>query len=243
MATEGSGSAGPLAGKAAIVTGGGQGVGRGIALALAAAGARVVVCGRTESTLDDVREEIGARGGTARSIRCDVTVPTDLDRLVELTVAAFGTVDILVNSAMIVPHGTLLDIGDETIAAGWESGPLAALRLMRRCHPYLRGGGAIVNVSSGASIAPMTHHRAVYAATKAALNAISRGAAVEWGPDGIRVNTIMPFAHSPALDRFAADEPQALADVLAAIPLRRTGDPESDIGQAAVFLAFPPHTL
>ncbi|OHV45445.1 3-oxoacyl-ACP reductase [Pseudofrankia sp. BMG5.36] len=222
-----------------MVTGGGQGVGRGIALALAGAGARVVVCGRTEPTLDAVRKEIEARGGTALTIRCDVTVPADLIRLVELTVAAFGTVDILVNSAMTVPFGTLLDISEETIAAGWESGPLAALRLMRLCHPYLRGGGSVVNVSSGASIAPMTHDRAVYAATKAALNSISRGAAVEWGPDGIRVNTIMPFAHSPALERFAADEPAAMADVLATIPLRRTGDPESDIGQAAVFLASP----
>jgi NAD(P)-dependent dehydrogenase (short-subunit alcohol dehydrogenase family) len=226
-----------LAGRVAIVTGAGQGVGRGIALALAAAGAQVAVCGRTEAKVDEVRAEIEGRGGTALALRCDVTVPDDLARLVERTVEAFGTIDILVNAAMTVPHGTLLEISEEAIAAGWESGPLAALRLMRLCHQYLRARhGSVINVSSGVSVSPITHDRALYAAAKAAQNAISRHAAVEWGPD-IRINSIMPLANSPALERFAAEEPEAMAEIVAGIPLRRTGDPETDIGRAVVYLA------
>lgn len=228
-----------LAGKVAVVTGAGQGVGRGIALALAGAGAHVAICGRTPATLDTTRGEIEARGVQALAVRCDVMVAADLARLVAQTVETFGTIDILVNSAMVVPTGTLLEISEEAVAAGWESGPLAALRLMRHCQPYLRGGGAIINVSSSASVNPSTHSRGLYAATKAALNALSRAAANEWGPDGIRVNTIFPLADSPALRRFAEEEPAAMADVLAGIPLRRVGDLESDIGAAAVFLASP----
>ncbi|WP_045877544.1 SDR family oxidoreductase [Pseudofrankia sp. DC12] len=240
MATRAAGGqAQVLSGKAAIVTGAGQGVGQGIALALAGAGARVAICGRTEATIDVTRAEIEARGGSAIAVRCDVMVPDDLGRLVSETVEAFGTVDILVNSAMAVPSGPLLEISEEAVAAGWESGPLAALRLMRLCHPHLRGGGTIINVSSSASVNPSTHSRGVYAATKAALNALSRAAANEWGPDDIRVNTIFPLASSPALRRFAEEEPDAMADVIAGIPLRRLGDQETDIGAAAVFLASP----
>jgi NAD(P)-dependent dehydrogenase (short-subunit alcohol dehydrogenase family) len=240
MATlAGGGQEQVLAGKVAIVTGAGQGVGQGIALALAGAGAHVAVCGRTEATIDATRASIEARGVRAIAVRCDVMLPADLSRLVARTVEAFGTVDILVNSAMVVPAGTLLEISEEAVAAGWESGPLAALRLMRLCHPYLRGGGAVINVSSSASVNPSTHSRGAYAATKAALNALSRGAANEWGPDGIRVNTIFPLASSPALRRFAEEEPDAMADVIAGIPLRRLGDQETDIGAAAVFLASP----
>ncbi|MBX6389253.1 MAG: SDR family oxidoreductase [Frankia sp.] len=236
---------GVLAGRVAIVTGGGQGVGRGIALALASEGARVVVCGRTEAPLQAVRDEIAARGGTVLAVRCDVTVLDDLRELVRRTVEEFGGIHILVNNAMIVPHGKLLDLEEEKVAAAWESGPLAAFRLMRLCHPYLRRsddnphGGAVINLSSGASVAPVTHDRAMYAVTKSAINSLSRGAAVEWGPDGIRVNTIMPLANSPALERFARETPEAMEDVLSGIPLRRVGDPETDIGRAVVFLASP----
>lgn len=228
-----------LEGKVAIVTGGGRGVGQGISLALAAEGASVVLCGRSVEPLEATRQEIESRGGSALSHACDVGDAAELARLVETAVATFGTVDILVNNAMQIPHGTLLEISEETIDAAWRSGPMAALRLMRLCHPYLRDGGAIVNVSSGASLNPDRTLRGVYAATKGALNSFSRAAATEWGPDGIRVNVIMPLASSESVARFIENEPEDANAMIAAVPLRRVGDPEADIGRAVVFLCGP----
>jgi len=225
-----------LSGRTAIVTGGGHGVGRGIALALSDAGAQVVVCGRTRETLSGVRKEIEARGGVALDVVCDVTRVADLERLVTTTVERFGGINILINNAAIVPHGTLLEIDDALVQAAWETGPVATLHLMRLCHPHLKGDGAIVNVSSGVAISGNAQRRGIYAATKAALNAISRAAANEWGPDGIRVNTIMPVARTEALDRFFANEPERAEAMLAGIPLGRVGDTEEDIGRAVAFI-------
>lgn len=228
-----------LEGRVAIVTGGGHGVGRGIALALAGAGARVVICGRTPETLAQVRAEIEARAGEALNVVCDITQAHDRERLIATTLERFGAINILVNNAAFVPHGALLDIADETIDAAWQTGPLASLYLMRLCHPHLKGDGAIVNVSSGASIANSVPVRGIYAAVKSALNAISRAAANEWGPDGIRVNTIMPVALTAPFERFMENEPEQAQAVIRNIPLRRIGDPETDIGAAVVFLVGP----
>jgi len=230
---------GVLAGKTAIVTGGGKGVGRGIALALAAEGANLVVCGRSPSALEETSAAVRERGAAALAVTCDVCHADQLEALVDGTVRTFGTIDVLVNNAMQVPHGTILEISEETIDAAWRSGPLAALRLMRLCHPHLVGGGAIVNVSSGAALDGAAPQRGVYAATKAALNSLSRAAAVEWGPDGIRVNVVMPFARTDAVARFLENEPEYAAQVIARVPLRRVGDPEDDIGRAVVFLCGP----
>jgi NAD(P)-dependent dehydrogenase (short-subunit alcohol dehydrogenase family) len=228
-----------LDGRAAIVTGGGHGVGRGIALALSDAGAQVVICGRTPETLAGVRKEIEARGGVGLDVVCDITRAADRQRLVATTLERFGRINILVNNAALVPHGSLLEIDDALVQAAWETGPLAALQLMRLCHPHLKGDGAIVNVSSGVAISGAAHRRGIYAAVKAALNAISRAAANEWGPDGIRVNTIMPVARTEALDRFFASEPDRAQAMLAAIPLGRVGDTEEDIGRVVAFIVGP----
>jgi NAD(P)-dependent dehydrogenase (short-subunit alcohol dehydrogenase family) len=222
--------------KVAIVTGGGRGVGRGIALALASEGANVIVCGRSVSYLEETCSSIVDRGGSALSIQCDVTKPAQLSLLVQFALQSYGTVDLLINNAMEIPHGTLLEISEETIEAAWQSGPMAALRLMRLCHPYLRGGGAIVNVSSHSSIYPDSPARGIYAATKSALNAISRAAAVEWGNEGIRVNVIFPTSTSESMSQLSYDEPERHQRILDEIPLGRIGDPESDIGRAIVFL-------
>ena len=217
---------GILEGHVAIVTGGGHGVGRGIALALSGAGAKVAICGRTAETLALVREEIEGRGGEALDVVADITKAEDRERLIESTLQHFGAINILINNAAFVPHGLLLDIGEVAIASAWETGPLASLHLMRLCHPHLKGDGAIVNVSSGASIANAVPGRGVYAAVKAALNAISRSAAVEWGPDGIRVNAIMPVALTEPFEKFMTNEPEAAQSVVGGIPLRRVGDCE-----------------
>jgi meso-butanediol dehydrogenase / (S,S)-butanediol dehydrogenase / diacetyl reductase len=231
---------GTLEGRGAIVTGGGQGVGLGIALALAAEGANVVVCGRNEAPLEEAVVRIAERGGHGLAHVCDVSHLAELEALVARTVDVFGRIDILVNNVALVPLGTILDIDEALVEAAWIAGPLASMRLMRLCFPYLRQGkGAVINVSSGAAIASETPMRGIYAAVKAALNAISRAAANEWGPDGVRVNTIMPFAYSDSVARYFETEPEEANAAVARVPLRRLGDPEEDIGRAVAFLAGP----
>jgi len=229
-----------LAGKVAIVTGGGRGVGRGIALALATEGARVVICGRTAASLVHVVEEVRDRGTDALEVVCDVSKPDDLANLVAQTVNQFGTIDILVNNAALIPHGSILEISEDVVQGAWEAGPLAAFRLMRLCHPHLkRSGGSIVNVSAGTAVSAHAPNRGIYAATKSALNAISRAAANEWGVDGIRVNVMMPFARTDSVDRFFTNEPELANSILAEVPLRRVGDPETDVGRVVAFLVGP----
>jgi meso-butanediol dehydrogenase / (S,S)-butanediol dehydrogenase / diacetyl reductase len=225
--------------KVAIVTGAGQGVGRGVALALAADGAAVMLMGRTVSKLEAVAGEIAARGGRAAVVSGDVKELADIERSVAATIEAFGTIDILVNNAQEVALGYLLEVSDEAVVAGWSSGPLATLRFMRLCHPYLRGGGAIINMGSAAGVRPDPMRRGAYAAAKEAIRAFTRTAAMEWGRDGIRVNAVLPYAMSPALEQLAADAPDEFDRRRLMNPSGRIGDAELDIGRAVAFLAGP----
>jgi NAD(P)-dependent dehydrogenase (short-subunit alcohol dehydrogenase family) len=226
-----------LSGRVAIVTGSGRGVGRGIALALASAGAAVTVCGRTPETLDDTVAEIDRRGGRATAVRCDVTDPAQIDRLVATTLDAFGGIDILVNNAQDSKAiGPLLDVDPTEFEQGFASGPLATLRMMRACHPHLRGDGVVVNLGTAASLRPDPIEYGCYGANKEAIRALSRAAAVEWAADGIRVHVIVPLA---GLERFQRERPDEARAFIASIPLGRIGDAERDIGRAVVFLCGP----
>jgi meso-butanediol dehydrogenase / (S,S)-butanediol dehydrogenase / diacetyl reductase len=230
---------GTLEGKVAIVTGSGRGVGQGVALALAGEGAAIVVCGRTPETLAETTELIAGRGGEAISMVCDVMEADQVEGLVQYTVDQLGAVDILVNNAQVVPLGRLLDVPDDSFEAGWLSGPLATFRLMRACHPYLGGGGVIVNLATGAAFRPDPVGYGCYTAVKEAIRALTRAAAVEWGPDGIRVHAIVPLASSPGFEWWAANRPDEFEAFRATVPLGRIGDTETDIGRVVVFLCGP----
>jgi meso-butanediol dehydrogenase / (S,S)-butanediol dehydrogenase / diacetyl reductase len=226
-----------LSGKRAIVTGGGQGVGQGIALALAAAGASVVVAGRTARRLDRTVEEIRRRGGSAISVVADVTDADALDWLVTSTVEALGGIDVVVNNANQSPLGRLLDVTDGAFETGFRAGPLATLRLMQRCHPYLAdGGGVVVNLGSGSALRPDPVGMGCYAAIKDAIRVLTRAAACEWGPDGIRVMAVVPLAMSPGMRWWSEHDPQRFAEVEAEVPLGYVGDCEDDIGRAVAWL-------
>lgn len=232
---------GQLSGKVALITGAGQGVGQGVALAMAAANASVVVTGRTLEKLENTVAEIAARGGTALALTGDVKSASDLDEMVASAVSHFGALDILVNNAQEVPLGKLADVGDEAFVAGFESGPLAAHRLMKLAYPHMvaRGGGTIFNFVSSAMIRWDMAGYGAYAAVKAATQALTRAAAAEWGRDGIRVLNIAPHAESPGLKWWVENNAAEAAEFFKTIPLGRIGRLEEDIGAAVVALCAP----
>jgi len=225
-----------LEGKVALVTGAGQGVGEGIALALAAEGVNVVVTGRTEEKLVKTVTAISDRGGKALAVVCNVKSSTDMARAVGETVSHFGGLNILVNNAQEVPNGLLNEVSDEVFTAGFESGPLATLRLMKLAYPHLKGDGCIVNLASTVAKRWDMSGYGAYAAVKEAIRSLTRAAACEWGADGIRTNVILPHAKSPGLVWWMANNPEEAEAFQASIPQGRVGECEEDIGRFVVQL-------
>ncbi len=231
-----------LDGKTAIVTGGGRGLGRYMAEALSDAGANVVLCSRKLEPLQEVQEEISARGGHALALKCDVTNKEDVDRVVETTVETFGSVDILVNNSGATwgapPTEMPPEKFDQVIAVNVRGTFLmsqAAGGLMIE-----RGsGGTIINVASiAALVGGHTDYMQTvgYNSSKGAIISMTRDLATSWAKHDITVNAIAPGwfptrMSGGLIERF---EERMLED----IPLKRFGNPE-DLKGVVVFLASP----
>jgi 2-hydroxycyclohexanecarboxyl-CoA dehydrogenase len=227
-----------LTGKVAIVTGAGQGLGRGIALVLAQRGASVVLNGRTPSKLDAVAGEIEAIGGSCALSPGDVGDRVAVEEMVRVAAERFGGIDILINNAQSSTPGiSVLGLTDDELEPTFRSGALGSLYAMQACYPHMksRGGGSVVNFGSSTAVAGDPGF-AAYVMTKEAIRGLSRIAAKEWGPDGIRVNVICPAAMSPSAAEFAQADPARFQRVLRGIPLGRFGDPVTDIGRAVAAL-------
>jgi NAD(P)-dependent dehydrogenase (short-subunit alcohol dehydrogenase family) len=230
-----------LEGKVAIVTGGGQGIGRGVSLAFATEGAHVVIADKNQATATSTAGEVRERGVRSLAVQCDVTRIDDIRSTVAAAVAEFGRLDILVNNAMADPGLSLIpfmETTDEHMDKYWQSGPLATFHFMQVCYPHLRGhASAIVNVGSRAGIDGLWGY-AAYGAAKEGIRALTKAAAREWGPDGIRVNAIAPYADSPANQLAQSLLPAATPPSAASTrPIARVGDCELDIGRTVVYLA------
>jgi NAD(P)-dependent dehydrogenase (short-subunit alcohol dehydrogenase family) len=226
--------------KTSIVTGAGRGIGRGIALALAREGAHVAIADIEEEGAHAVAAEIRQIGGEAMAARCDIRSSEQVNQFVAATVDQLGGVDILVNNAMAANVGVPLEnIDDDSIDLALATGPVATLHFMRACFPYLEGkGGRIINLRSGSEIQGLPGF-GTYIAAKAAVGGITRVAAREWGRRGITVNAICPFALSEAAKSHFDSRPEDLEAAYASLSIPSSGDPELDIGRAAVFLAGP----
>lgn len=207
----------------AIVTGGTGDIGRGVCRALSKAGMSVVVLDLDVSQAD----------GAARAIACDVRDADACASAVEEVVRDFGRVNVLVNLAQAIFQKPTMELTDEDMRLAFDSGPFATLRMMQLCHPHMKaqGGGSIINFASAAGTQGGVPGLCAYAGAKEAIRGISKHTAVEWGPDGIRTNVICPVATSDP-NRF---DPRAIEKT----PLRRFGDPETDIGGVVLFLAGP----
>jgi NAD(P)-dependent dehydrogenase (short-subunit alcohol dehydrogenase family) len=229
-----------LAGRVAIVTGAGQGIGRGIARRFAAEGARVVVAEIDERSGRAVAEEIADElGGEARFVRADVGVKADVLALVERAAADLGGVHVLVNNAW--GGGSVQRLERKSDAAmehAFRVGWMGAFWAMQAAFPHMRrvGWGRIVNLCSLNGVNAHMY-TAEYNAAKEALRALTRTAAREWARHGICANALCPAAHSAQYEAFRRASPENARRLLAQNPMGRMGDPEADIAPAALFLA------
>lgn len=227
-----------LAGKVAIVTGAGQGIGEAIACAYANEGARVILTGRTEQKVQDAAARIRDADGTAIAVPAIAGNQDDSWKTVKRAIAEWGRIDVLVNNAhSFTDHLPLEDpTMEENCKVDFQSGFFGSLQLMQACFPHMvaQGGGSIINFGSDFGIRCEPGYLA-YAAAKEAIRALTRTAAREWGKHNIRVNTILPRALSPKAIWYL-EETGTHAAELAKVALGRFGEPQ-DIAPTAVFLA------
>eukprot|EP01037_Dinobryon_pediforme_P008104 gene8104-8185_t len=220
----------------AIVTGGARGVAKGVATAFVKAGASVVIVDREAELGEATAAELGALG-PVHFIKAELADRAALPGIVDETVRRFGRLDTLVNAAQASAQLMLMDTTPEAMAIAFDTGFWPTFLLMQAAYPHLvKTGGSVINFGSGAGIQGMPT-QASYGAAKEAIRSLSKTAAIEWGPEGVRVNVICPFALSPGVEAWREKFPKAYAGQIAGVPLRRIGDPEEDIGGAAVFLA------
>jgi len=225
-----------LAGAVALVTGGGQGIGREIARRLAVEGVAVAVNGRTAKKLDGVVDEIRAAGGRALAVPAHVEDKAQVTAMVDAVLADFGHIDFLVNNAGVSLPDDFVDLSEEN----WDKqidvnlkGTFLCSQVVAR-HMLERGGGAIVNLCSIASLAGQ-EGRAGYAAAKAGLLGLTKVMAQELSPRGIRVNAVAPGLI--ATEMIVRNVPEEFRDgvVLDRTPLGRMGEPH-EVADAVLFL-------
>jgi NAD(P)-dependent dehydrogenase (short-subunit alcohol dehydrogenase family) len=222
--------------KVVIVTGGSKGLGRAIAMGFAEAGADVVVASRNLERCETVADEVRALGRRALAVSCHVGDWDQCRALIDSAIDEFGRIDVLVNNAGIAPVppsliGITADLFDKTIAVNLK-GPL---RLTALAAQHMPSGGSVINISSKASLHP-TPFTLVYAVAKAGLNALTRAAASELGPRGIRVNAIVCGTfHTDSLHASLPTE-EMQAQMASHVSLGRIASPTEIIG-TALYLA------
>ncbi|MFE7272957.1 SDR family NAD(P)-dependent oxidoreductase [Streptomyces sp. NPDC057623] len=228
-------------GRTALVTGAGSGIGRTTALALAAEGANVVVAGRGRGPLDETVALIEEAGGKALAVTADVSRAADIQAAVAATVDHFGSLDVAVNNAGVFRGGApLADLSEED----WHTqlginvtGVFLALQAEVRRMRTQPTGGAIVNIASTFGVHTRHPGAAAYAATKAAVSVLTRGAALDHIRDGVRINAVSPGAvATPMSLRPGEQEADRAERARATLPLGRVSTTQ-EVAAAVLYLA------
>ena len=230
---------GRLAGKTAIVTGATEGIGHAIAAAFVREGARVVGVARRAEPGEGLASELGE---AFRFLRGDIADPETADRAVGAALEGFGSLDILVNNAALDLSGVpLFDTTLEKAREIFDVNVFGTFAMQLACARAMadRGGGSIVNLTSRLGLVGLPGS-ALYGASKGAVHALTRGAAIEWAPLGIRVNSVAPgLTETPMIKVWveAQDDPETFRrEREASIPQGRFAQPE-DVAAAVVYLA------
>ncbi len=226
-----------LAGKVAVVTGASKGIGAAIAQQLAGEGAAVVVnYASSPVQAEAVAAKIQAAGGKAKAVRADVSKPVEAKELINAALSAFGRVDILVNNAGIYEFVPLAGISEQHYNRMFDLNVKGLLFTTQAAANAFDGqGGTVINISSVASQKPLPN-AAVYSATKAAVDAITKTLAAELGPRKILVNSILPGPVETEGTRAMGGFDSFSAQVVPQTPLGRIGQP-NDIAGVVSFLA------
>lgn len=228
-----------LDGNTTIITGGGKGIGFGLAQAFAEEGSNLVLTGRTESRLLEAKQKLEAMYGIeVLPIVADGADEEAIRKVVAAAVEKFGKINTLVNNAQVSKSGLpLVEHTREDFDLAIYSGLYAAFFYMRECFPYLKETkGSVINFASGAGLFGKLGQSS-YAAAKEGIRGMSRVAAAEWGPDGVRVNVVCPLAMTESLRQWRDEYPELFEKTIQGIPLGRFADPKDDIGRVCVFLA------
>jgi NAD(P)-dependent dehydrogenase (short-subunit alcohol dehydrogenase family) len=227
-----------FSGKVALITGGGTGIGKATALAFAREGAKVVIGNRNAQRGEEVVKEITKAGGTAIFQKCDVTSERDIEALVKLAVQKFGRIDAAFNNSGV--EGALGPIAEQTVEQYkhvFDTNVLGVLLCMKHeiRQMLAQGGGAIVNNGSIAASIGMAG-AGVYIASKHAVLGLTRSAALEVAPHGIRVNLVSPAAiETGMMDRFVDAVGTTREAFAGSHPIGRVGRPE-EVAAATLWL-------
>ena len=222
-----------------IITGGGKGIGFGLACAFAKEDSNLVITGRNETRLQNAKERLEEEYGVkVLAMVADGADEARIKEVVAKTIETFGKINTLINNAQASKSGlSLIEHTKEDFDLAINSGLYAAFFYMRECFPYLKESkGSVINFASGAGFFGKWGQSS-YAAAKEGIRGLSRVAATEWGPEGVRVNMVAPLAMTESLKEWKENYPELFEKTIQGIPLGRFADPMKDIGRVCVFLA------
>ena len=238
-----------LQGRAAIVTGGGKGIGKGIAYRLAEAGAKVLIADMDEASAQRTAQELTDKGWTAESIAVDVSNESDVQRMISTCQEQLGSVDILVNNAGIYPPAPVADMTEDAFERVMHVNLRSVFLTTKHASEVMKQqkSGRIINITSVDALHPSMVGLAHYDASKHGMWGFTKNSALELAPYHIWVNAIAPGGiQTPGVEAMQAGSPasadadpkQMVERFLSKIPMHRMGEPD-EIGTVALFLASP----
>ncbi len=235
-------SGGRFEGKVAIVTGGGAGLGKAYVTALCREGASVVIAEYNEESGRKLEQELTAEGKRALFVKTNVANEENIQAMIQETIKAYGRIDILINNAQATDSSVLPQLIEGTttsiVKTCWETGFLGTFFTTKYALPYMKqqGYGRIINTASATGVKGMETFSA-YGSQKEAIRGLTRVTAQEYGQFGITCNVICPGAMTDASRLWAETDPKGYEAAVAPQPIKRLGDPDTDIAPAVLFLA------